>query len=207
LQRAVRARGHVFWPRLTVIQRARPYRGARRQRPAKLVPAVSRMGRKRDVRRSCAPGSVSSQPSWSCRQLLRVVVAIRRKRARAFTCDASSSVLFFRRKKAERARNAECRNLPNQEPEPATCSAMPALRPIRVGRAQRGWRCPLLSILRRVRSFRLPTEIPRMRRCTKSSSASPADPIRRSTVISNTVRVPAGGGLWRCWGSLAHRRQ
>src|SRR5438045_22260 len=31
LQRAVRARGYVFWRRLTIFQRARPYRGARRQ--------------------------------------------------------------------------------------------------------------------------------------------------------------------------------
>src|ERR1700726_753417 len=31
LQRAVRARGYVFWRRLTIFRRARPYRGARRQ--------------------------------------------------------------------------------------------------------------------------------------------------------------------------------
>jgi len=31
LQRAVRARGYVFWRRLTIFQRACPYRGARRQ--------------------------------------------------------------------------------------------------------------------------------------------------------------------------------
>src|ERR1700730_17844173 len=31
LQRAVRARGYVFWRRLTIFQRARPYRGTRRQ--------------------------------------------------------------------------------------------------------------------------------------------------------------------------------
>src|SRR6267378_7388430 len=128
LQRAVRARGYVFWRRLTIIQRARPYRGARRQRPAKLVPAVSRMGRKRDVRRSCAPGSVCSRPSWSCRQLLRVVVAIRRKRTRAFTCDPNNSVLFSRRKKrSERGMlNAAIPPIRNQNPRFARlCRAPP----------------------------------------------------------------------------------
>src|SRR5438445_12379713 len=41
LQPELRARGYVFWRRVTIFQRARPYRGARRQRPAKLVPADS----------------------------------------------------------------------------------------------------------------------------------------------------------------------
>jgi hypothetical protein len=77
---------------------------------------------------------------------------------------------------------------------------MPALRPIRAGRVEPGWRFPLSSISRKARSFRLTTGIARMRRCTKSNSASPADPIRQSTVISNTVRVPAGGGSWRWLG-------
>jgi hypothetical protein len=42
--------------------------------------------------------------------------------------------------------------------------------------------------------FAIDDGITRMRRFTKSNSASLADPIRQSTVISNTVRLP---GWWR----------
>ena len=41
----------------------------------------------------------------------------------------------------------------------------------------------------------------------ESSSASPAGLIRRSTAISSTVRVPAGGGSWRCSDSTVHQRR
>ena|SRR5438045_340903 len=42
---------------------------------------------------------------------------------------------------------------------------------------------------------------------TRSSSASPAGQIRRSTAISNMAHAPAGGGSWRCSASMARRRR
>ena len=67
------------------------------------------------------------RPSWSCRQLLRVVVAIRCKHTRAFTCDPNNSVLFSRRKKrSERGMlNAAISPIRNQNPRFAGYAGSP----------------------------------------------------------------------------------
>src|SRR6516162_5055884 len=100
----------------------------------------------------------------------------------------------------------ECHKSTKQGPELAICSGTRALRPIRTGRAEPGWRCPSSSISRRAPSFRLAMGIPRMRPYTRSSSASPAGQIRRSTAISNMAHAPAGGGSWRCSARMARRQ-
>src|SRR5437667_10408243 len=65
LQREVRARGYVFWRRLTIFQRARPYRGARRQRPAKLVPADSSTRATPSPAQVRVPDDAGAQPAFA----------------------------------------------------------------------------------------------------------------------------------------------